>query len=756
MDSLEDFEKSLAAEKAERERAAEKEERRERKHKHHGSSHRHRHRDRSPGRDRNRDRDRESHRHRDKDIDREGERHKERDRDRDHHRSRRDDDDAEDGHRHKRSRHSREEDDYERDDAKHRHSHSRRHRDRSREDSRRHDGSSRKEDNEKDADEPEFLKTTDPKEKLPLPDEETPSNEPALARDSWMTAPSAIDIDYKHKIPQRGASLEKEEPKRVIHERELNIRLSEWDQRQQEDDEAVETPTKRDVKYTFGDSGSQWRLTKLKGVYTTAEQTGRPVEEIAVERFGSLEEFDDAREEKIEMDRRRVYGDGYVGKEKPTGELYREREANARHHTRADDSDSDQSDSPAPEQGVTVQQVPPVDQSTLNRMRANLMKAKLRKAPDVAQLEEEYNAAMGAFSSGIASSNAVVLDASHNRMLAGHRGEVKAITNKRGRERGTVEANEDMSIEDMVREERRTRGQAGGEGKRFAERIAKDSKFDNDLEYMDENAEKLAKRVHKGEASLKNVAVSEYKKLNRVLDSCPLCHHEDKEPPKNLPLAPIISLATRVYLTLPTQPELTGAEGGAVIVPISHRTNLLECDDDEWEEIRNFMKSLTRLYHEQGREVVFYENAAAPQRHLHAAMVVVPIPYDQGDTVPAFFREAMLSTDEEWSQHKKIIDTAKRATEPGIGKLAFRRSIAKEMPYFHVWFNLDGGLGHVVEDSGRWPKGDLFAREILGGMLDCEPDVIKRQGRWTRSDDRVEGFKKRWRKFDWTRVLTGE
>jgi len=35
-----------------------------------------------------------------------------------------------------------------------------------------------------------------------------------------------------------------------------------------------------------------------------------------------------------------------------------------------------------------------------------------------------------------------------------------------------------MSIEDMVREERRMRHQDGGESQRFAERIAKDVKFD--------------------------------------------------------------------------------------------------------------------------------------------------------------------------------------------------------------------------------------------------------------------------------------
>ena len=563
-----------------------------------------------------------------------------------------------------------------------------------------------------------------------------------------MTAPSAIDIDYVQASRKEPTPPVQQEAKRVVHRRELNTGLDEPSHETALDNPGV--PTEREIAYKFGDEGSQWRMTKLKAVYTTAEQSGRRVDEVAEERFGSLQEFDDAREEKIEMDRRKVYGEGYAGKEKPTGELYRERKAK----TDLSSMDEPSSIIEEPQQGLVMEErVQPValDQSALNRLRAQLMKAKLRNAPDAAKLEADYNAAMASFSTG--SNNPVVLDATHSRMLAGPRGEVKTVESKRGRERGQVEANEDMSIEDMVREERRTRGQAGGEGMRLAERIAKDTKFDDDLEYLDENASKLAKRVHKSETSLKNMAVTEFQKLNRIMDTCPLCHHEDRAPPQDQPLAPVLSLATRVFLTLSTEPELTGTEGGAVIVPISHRTNLLECDDDEWEEMRNFMKSLTRLYHEQGREVIFYENAAAPQRRLHAALVAVPIPYDLGDTAPAFFKEAMLSADEEWSQHKKIIDTGKRARE-GLGKIAFRRSIAKEMPYFHVWFNLDGGLGHIVEDSGRWPKGDLFAREIIGGMVDSEPDVIKRQGRWTRSDGRVDGFKKKWRKFDWTRVLT--
>lgn len=556
----------------------------------------------------------------------------------------------------------------------------------------------------------------------------------------------AIDIDYIHRGRKEKTPPPKQVPERVIHHRELNTGLGGGSNASANSRDE----TTSEVDYTFGDEGSSWRMTKLNAVYRVAEQTGRSVDEVGEERFGNLKEFDDAREEKTEMDRRKVYGEGYKGAEKPTGGLYRERMARTRLPPQEEAAGPDDE----PEQGIVMEDaVPPVDQTTLNRMRAQVMKAKLRKAPDAARLEEEYNAALARFNGTASGDKAVVLDATHSRMLAGTRNEVKAIDNKRGRERGTVEANEDMSIDDMVREERRTRGQAGGEGVRLAERIAKDAKFDDDLEYLDENAEKLAKRVHKSEINLKNMAVSEYQKMNKVLETCPLCHHEDRQPPQDLPIAPILALGTRVYLTLATEPELKGAEGGAVVVPISHRTNLLECDDDEWEEMRNFMKSLTRLYHEQGREVLFYENAAAPHRRLHAALVAVPIPWDLGDTAPAFFREAVLSTEEEWSQHKKLIDTGKKARE-GAGKLAFRRSIAKEMPYFHVWFTIDGGLGHIVEDSSRWPRGDLFAREIIGGMLDCEPDNIKKQGRWSRGDPRADGFKKRWRKFDWTRALT--
>ena len=575
-----------------------------------------------------------------------------------------------------------------------------------------------------------------------------------VKRDSWMETPSSLDIDYVQR-PLRDetqptiSTSSKRDFELKIHDNELNKHhLKELEDGTEIEPDLAEDSPERKVNYTIGDAGSRWRMTKLKGIYRRAEELGRPIEDVAIEQLGDLRSFDDAREEEIELERRERYGPEYVGKEKPNGDLFKERELDAGIRQKQ----KDRSEAIDPES--TVQTEPPssttvlLDQTGLNRLKAQMMKAKIRGGPDAERLETEYKNALASFANN-KQSDVIVLGAMENRMLAGNRqGEVKPVDTKRGRERGLVEENEDMSIEDMVREERRTRGQAGGDGLRLAERIAKDGKFDNDLDYMDENATKLARRVHKSEVNLKTTAISDFQKMNRILDSCPLCHHEDSDKP---PVAPVVSLATRAYLTLPTEPEIS--DGGASIIPIQHRSNLLECDDDEWEEIRNFMKALTRMYHDQGRSVLFYENAATPHRHRHASMEAVPLPYSLGEIAPQFFKEAILTSDEEWTQHKKIIDTLARSKD-GLGKLAFRRTLVKEMPYFHVWFEIDGGLGHVIEDSNRWPKGDLFAREVLGGMLDKGPEVVKKQGRWRRDDPRMEAFRRRWRKFDWTRILT--
>lgn len=304
-----------------------------------------------------------------------------------------------------------------------------------------------------------------------------------------MEAPSALDIDYVHR---RDTTRLEEEPKPTmlqadfelkIHGRELNQHLHDLKDGKALE-EIQEEQAQHDVDYTFGDSGSQWRMTKLNAVYREAEESGKPVEEIAIERFGDLRSFDDAREEEAELDRRERYGEGYVGKEKPSGELFQERKLQEGvHRDTHEHIRNPEQELEAHGQGKPIATEPPqnttqpLDLTALNRLKAQMMKAKLKGSPDAGELEERYNAAAAAMANR-KDPGVVVLGVQQNRMLAGKRNEVKAVDTKRGRERGLVEENEDMSIEDMLREERRTRDQLGGEGKRLAERIAKDAKFE--------------------------------------------------------------------------------------------------------------------------------------------------------------------------------------------------------------------------------------------------------------------------------------
>ncbi|KAF2862841.1 hypothetical protein K470DRAFT_192516, partial [Piedraia hortae CBS 480.64] len=547
-------------------------------------------------------------------------------------------------------------------------------------------------------------------------------------RDSWMHEPSALDVEHV-------ASRRPQEPSGPFvsakHAHELAVPA----------EPQPEPPKpKVEVDYEFGDAGSSWRMTKLKAVYRTAEEAGQSVDEVALQRYGDLQHFDAAREEERELERRRRYGKGYTGATKPTGYLFRERSVSTDMNPAS--PVQDRAEMAAPPAASSM----PQDINALNKLKAQLMKARLRKDPDLARLEEEYKRATQSIQPEVVLG---VMDSCRMNRA----GEVIAVSGKRGRERGLVVENEDMSVEDMLRQEKRTKG-LDGEDKNFARRIAKDGKFENNLDYMDENAEALSKRVLPSNVNLRNTTVAEYQKAQRIIDSCPLCHHEDREPASaRLPAATVVSLATRSYLTLPPEPEVS--RGGAAIVPIEHRSSLLDCDDDEWEEMRNFMKSLTRHYEAQDMSVIFYENAAQVRRGHHAVLMAVPLPHHIADSAPAYFREAVVSAVDEFSaQHKSFIDTLALSARPGYGRMAFRKTMVSSMPYFHVWFTIDGGLGHVIDEDGRpWPRGDLFAREVIGGVLGKETDVIRKQGRWGGvSHSRIEEFRRRWKRWDWTEL----
>jgi Protein similar to CwfJ C-terminus 1 len=385
------------------------------------------------------------------------------------------------------------------------------------------------------------------------------TSEANIARQSWMTEDRNDDksdpfSSFLGAPAKEKKTIDKPKPEGiVISARELNTALLDDDSSSSEEEDDNYTPP----TYTIGDAGSSWRMMKLKNLYAAAKESMRPVEEVALERLGSLRAFDEAREEEIELDRRKRdrRGEGVL-KVKVTGELHQQRLAKQQKKKQVREQKSSQQPQPATTEGK-----PHITQSDLNKFQAALLRAEMTNSPDVPKLAADYEAAVKQFNSQPSITEVISLPASHSKLLP-HLSREHSISSN------------EMTIEDMVKEERASKRASN------VDRIARDRRFKNDLDYMDENAERLANMPKRKEIDLKSMSVQEYKKQQRIVENCPLCYKDDGK----LPLAPVISLGTRVYLSLPTEPELTS--DGAIIAPIRHARNLAECDDDEWEEIR--------------------------------------------------------------------------------------------------------------------------------------------------------------------------
>jgi len=335
--------------------------------------------------------------------------------------------------------------------------------------------------------------------------------------------------------------------------------------------------------YVIGDDGSSWRMMKLKNIYKASKETLRPVEDVALERLGSLQAFDEAREEEQELERRKrdFRGDG-VKKVKLTGELWISRlEGEERRRKRKEDRKRREQELYPPQKASRVTassthtepqngSAALVTQTDLNKLQAELLRAEMTASPSLPKLQAQYSALVQTFNTQSHAPEIVLLPSSHSALLP-------------HLSRETSKSETDLTIEDMVREERSTKRL------QTVDRIARDRKYQDNLEYLDEHAEELAKQTKRKEVDLKSLSVQEYKKMQRVVEKCALCFKDGGM----APVAPVVSLATRVYLSLPTEPELTS--DGAMIVPLRHAKNLADCDDDEWEEIR-VHPSLPRIH----------------------------------------------------------------------------------------------------------------------------------------------------------------
>ncbi|KAH7100395.1 CwfJ C-terminus 1-domain-containing protein-like protein [Auriculariales sp. MPI-PUGE-AT-0066] len=563
---------------------------------------------------------------------------------------------------------------------------------------------------------------------------------------------------------------------------------------------AAETPKKATIP---GGPGSQWRMMRLRRVYEQAEEEGRPVEEVAKERYSSMDEWTEAVEERRILDERagRRSSKGFSSSQSgPPSSAKRSfmftddpgsgassRSASFR-RPGADDSRPTtpmQRPGTAPRAAssfgantptMTVptlhspayQPVPSAagvpSQSELNQMQAKVLKAKLLGDPGAEQLEKEYDEARDRAESAPRLAVLPTHDIRGQIYDVGSGKNDAFLPGNRKQKQGTAADDHDkMGVMDMLRQERF--GAGSGDQKdvdaQLTRAIMSDAKFENNLEYMDDNADRLGRKKMKTDAMKRMFAIQDHAKTQKVLSSCQFCPADDND----LPRAPVISMGTRCYLSCTQFEELL--PGHCLIVPLQHHLSMLEGDDDLWEEVKNFMKCLMRMFAADDKGVMFYETVMNLKQQRHTFIECVPVPWSLFEDLPAYFKEGILASESEWSQHRKVIDFGAR---PG----GFRRAMVPNLPYFAIQWDYKGekGYGHVIEGvadaggAGDDPDGALdeassnkfpryFAAEIIGNVLDLPPRLWRhpRKVDGVQNRKRVQLYKKQYDSYDWTPML---
>ncbi|KAI8646313.1 CwfJ C-terminus 1-domain-containing protein-like protein [Parasitella parasitica] len=571
-----------------------------------------------------------------------------------------------------------------------------------------------------------------------------------------------------------------------VSERELNQHLV---QGTKLEDYPVEQ--KKSIK--FGDAGSNWRMMKLKRTKEQAEDEGRPLKEVGIEKYGSVEKFEEALAEREYLDGRKSgrRGNDRHGRDREYTRHRDDERKNARDGRENSSSgdndrgpryvftetDSQQKSFKRPEvprrpsppprnlsastpistpvpiipQTTMPVQIEALTRDQLNKLNSKIVKARLMGSDNVDALEKEYQLELEKFEQAESSVQVLPSLDSQGRLydyaMKQGNSEHEALKGKKKYE-GTHDkmtgerlrygtSDDTLSIAEMVRQERGGNSRISNMDMEFANRIMADATFENNLDYMDDKADIMASKKGATEEQKMRRAVADHKRTQDTLSRCKFCYQNG-----NAPQVAMISLGTACYLALPNVQELT--PGNCLIVPVQHVSSTLECDDEIWTEIRNFQKCLMKMFHEQEKGVVFMETVINLRQQRHAVIEAIPIPYGIYEDAPAYFKEAIMASGEEWSQHKKVIDTSVRG---------FRNSMVPNLPYFHVWFGLDKGYGHVIENSKDFPY--WFGKEVIAGMMDIGPELWRkpRYHHAAENHSRQQEFLKSWAKWDWTAAL---
>ena len=321
----------------------------------------------------------------------------------------------------------------------------------------------------------------------------------------------------------------------------------------------------------------------------------------------------------------------------------------------------------------------------------------------------------------------------------GYRPQPKGATHtKKGKREKYFHDDDRYSLKELVEQERMmTAEETHAAIARMASKFVPASGADETVDDAFDSKSAMKYDETKELEKAKKRSVAENRKMADAVDKCQLCFDN---PNFNKHL--LIAVGMNTYVCAPWHTSL--AEGHCYIVPMEHVTCSLFLDENVWSEVDIFRKGLTRMFADRDLDVVFMETFTSVKRKTHMYIDCVPIPREEGELAPMYFKKAILESDEEWAQNKKLIDTRAKGV---------RGSLPTGLPYFFAEFGMDGGFGHVIEDTDQFPH--YFGREVVGGLLDLSPRLwLKpRREEFDKQREKVVKLSEWWAPYDWTQKL---
>ena len=260
-------------------------------------------------------------------------------------------------------------------------------------------------------------------------------------------------------------------------------------------------------------------------------------------------------------------------------------------------------------------------------------------------------------------------------------------------------------------------------------------KTENDEQFESVNNDVINKNDSKilGKRKLKNQQnndnrkrakiINQHNSMNKILDNCPYCI-ENETIHNNTLSKMVLYYGKYFYVMLTKYKPICSYK--LLIIPNKHLINIRnglinnkfineelggasKFENFEFEnELISIKKCIINLYKKEfNQETIFIETFRNANKKYHCYIECFPIDSDVYPDLMITFEHEIKNCDTQYAMNKKLIKLDI--------KHKLNNSIPINMPYFCVYFGLNNGFAHIIEDETK--VNQHFGRSIIAGFI---------------------------------------